>query len=417
MITRIALLSAVLCCMHLTAQAQVRRDGNFGSFNNQMPPDNQPPADNGGSAQRWRTPSSGTRVASDPNGGAPSQLRPVDSSPRQPVAARTEGGSLPNNAGQRWVTYDISPYTARVTSTNNPQQALVDWVLRETGYETWFSEGGGVLHATNRQLLVYHTPEMQNVVGEMVDRFVNTEAESQAFGLRVISMSQPDWRTKAHRLMTPIATQTPGVQAWLLQKENAAYMTKELQQRTLEFREHSTQHLLVNNGQSKIISSLHTRNYPRDVVLRPDMPFPGFAPQTGQINEGFNLEFSPLLSLDGKEVDAVIKCEIDQIEKMVKVNVDVPTGVNPKQQTLIEVPQVVSTRLHERFRWPADQVLLISLAMGPTPVPPGPSKVPGFLSSPPRADLLILVESKGKLGAAATAAQPGVTPASNYRYR
>ncbi len=39
----------------------------------------------------------------------------------------------PNEAGQVWREYDITPYTARVTSTNRPEQAIIDWVLRETG--------------------------------------------------------------------------------------------------------------------------------------------------------------------------------------------------------------------------------------------------------------------------------------------
>ena len=34
-----------------------------------------------------------------------------------------------------WREYDITPYTLRVTSTNRPEQAIIDWILRETGYE------------------------------------------------------------------------------------------------------------------------------------------------------------------------------------------------------------------------------------------------------------------------------------------
>ena len=46
------------------------------------------------------------------------------------MARVTKGpGTLPNDAGQESRDYDISPYTLRVTSTNRPEQAIVDWIL------------------------------------------------------------------------------------------------------------------------------------------------------------------------------------------------------------------------------------------------------------------------------------------------
>jgi hypothetical protein len=66
----------------------------------------------------------------------------------------------------------------------------------------------------------------------------------------------------------------------------------------------------------------------------------------------------------------------------------------------IELPQVASFRFHERFRWPSDKVLLVSLGMVPLPAPAdGKSLVPGlslpFSTSPARADMLVMVENKG----------------------
>ena len=63
----------------------------------------------------------------------------------------------------------------------------------------------------------------------------------------------------------------------------------------------------------------------------------------GQYDEGFKLEFSPLLSLDGKVVDAVIRCEVDQIEKMITVPIDVSTPTVRGQRANIEVPQGIGT--------------------------------------------------------------------------
>jgi hypothetical protein len=87
---------------------------------------------------------------------------------------------------------------------------------------------------------------------------------------------------------------------------------------------------------------------------------------------------------------------------MLPVKLDIPTPVAPNQRVQIDVPQMTMSNLHERFRWPTDKVLLLSMGVVATP---GPTKdnpitdamtdaVP-ILKSPPRADALLFVESAG----------------------
>lgn len=323
-------------------------------------------------------------------------------SPRRSAARVTSGnGTLPNQHGQVWREYDISPYTLRVTTTARPEQALIDWILRETGYEAWHSEPLGVLSATRRTLYVYHTPEMQAAVAELVDRFVSSEAETSTFGLRVVTVDHPNWRAMAHRLLRPVPVQTPGVRAWLLQKEDAAVLLAELRRRN-DYREHSSPHLMVNNGQSTVVSAMRGRSYVQDVLLRGDV-WPGFEAEMGQIDEGFSLEFNPLLSINRQMIDATIKCNIDQVEKMHPVMIDVPTAAAKRQRATIEVPQMAQCRFHERFRWPVDQVLLVGMGMVALPVPIDSQPLIRGLPLPlgstsPRADLLVFVETKGRSG-------------------
>ncbi len=386
----------------------------------------------GAGVTAWRSASAGT-ASSTPNtasGSGAARRSPAPSSvvtgqapSRQRVARVTTGnGKLPSDAGQVWREYDISPYTLRVTTTNRPEQSLVDWILRETGYEAWHSEPMGILNASRRTLRVYHTPEMQGLVAGIGDRFVSREAQSRAFGLQVATVDHPSWRARAQRLLRPITVQAPGVQAWLLEKEDAAVLMAELKRRT-DYREHSSPHLLVNNGQSPVISSLRERSYVRSVTMRADV-WPGFEPQKAHIDEGFSLEFNPLLSVDGKTIDAVIKLNIDQVEKMIPVMVDVPTSVAPRQRTKVEVPQITHFRFHERFRWPVEQVLLIGMGMVALPVPAeGKPWVPGLplplplLTSPARADLLVFVESKGQTSQTPRLSQDRQPTAKTYRGR
>jgi hypothetical protein len=126
--------------------------------------------------------------------------------------------------------------------------------------------------------------------------------------------------------------------------------------------------------------------------------WPGYQLETGQVEEGFSFELSPLLSIDGSTVDAVIKCHVDQVEKMVPVTVDVG-NTQGTQRVQIQVPQMVSWRLHERFRWPSNQVLLISAGIVATPgegKTTTPFMIPNpFEFAPPRADGLIFIQCKG----------------------
>jgi hypothetical protein len=67
-------------------------------------------------------------------------------------------------------------------------------------------------------------------------------------------------------------------------------------------------------------------------------------------------------------------------------------------------------QMHERFRWPTDHVLLLSIGVVATPGPeaanPIVDAIPLLPKSAPRADALLMVESSG------TAAQPLAAPAS-----
>lgn len=339
-----------------------------------------------------------------------------------PLTKVTQGdGALPRNHGQLWREYDISPYTERVTTTARPEQAIVDWILRDTGTEVWFSEPVGLLSASREKLVVYNTPEMHELVLDIVDRFVSSRAESNAFGMGLVTVGSPNWRSKALPLMRAVAVQSPGVDAWLLSKENAAVLMGQLRKRT-DFREHDSPTLVIHNGQSQTISRMRPRNYVRSVGLRTNAS-PGYELEQGQIQEGFSLQISPLLSLDQRVVDAVIKCQIDQVEKLVPVGIDIPGVAIGRQSVEIQVPQLVSWRLHERFRWPTDEVLVVSCGVVATPTNersrtfgiPLPGSLGGATG---RADALLFIQNQGKATQPAPSERTadGAAPSNRGRY-
>ncbi len=357
--------------------------------------------------------------AQDPASGRPpaNQTTVTAASAPASVARVTKGsGVLPNESGQVWREYDISPYTARVKQVERPEQAVIDWVIRETGTDLWFSEPLGILNASRSTLRVYNTPDVQRVVANIVDRFVYSAIENQAVGLRLATIGSPNWRSRAYPMMRSVGVQTPGVEAWLMSKENAALLLAELSRRS-DFRDYSTPNLAGGNGMRQDVTRTRPRTYVK--AFRPRDPNAGGAESdVGQLDEGFRLQVSPLFSLDARSVDVFLKCEVDQVEKLVPVAVDLPAFGGQWQRAQVQVPQLVSWRLNERFRWPTDQVLLLSCGVVASPVPDGKAAGNALTNllgaAPSRADALLFMECLANLPAPPVAGAlppaPGFAP-------
>ena len=309
--------------------------------------------------------------------------------------------ALPNEAGQVWREYDISSYTSKVTSVDNPQQALLDWILRETGNEMWFNEPLGILHATKSRLIVYHTPEIQTAVKDIVDRFVRTRGQLQSFNINLVTVGNPNWRAAAYPLLQTVDVKSPGVEAWLISKENAAILFNQLKNRT-DFKEHSGGTVNTHDGQSFVIEKTKSVPFVRSIRWTPGQ-LPGYEPLMTTINEGYTVGLSPLMSLDNQSVEIAIKADVDQVESLTPVRVPVGGANNTVNNVNLNVPKVVSWRLHERFRWPSDQVLLVSSCVVADPQPEsgaglGPLRSLGLSASQKKAsrsDALLMIEYRG----------------------
>lgn len=307
---------------------------------------------------------------------------------------------LPNSAGQVWRTYDLSPYTSQIDDVEKPEQAVVDWVLRETGTDLWFNDPLGILNASPNQLLVYHTPEVQEQVAKIVEQLVESEGRPYVLQLRLISVGSPSWRSKALNMMKPVEVQSTGVDAWLISKGDAALLLGEIGKRR-DFTDHGSPQLVIPNGQSMTLTKRKPRSYTRGVQFD-QQSWPGFQLTSGSIAEGFDLTLNPMIEPGDENIDAVIRCEIDQVERFRSVNADIKPLSGPTQRVPLQVPQVVSWRLHERFRWPTDKVLVLTCGVVATPEAEGPTLAQAFQlpatlpRSPSRADAMMFIECKGK---------------------
>ena len=102
------------------------------------------------------------------------------------------------------------------------QKYIVDWVLQETGYAAWHGVVPASLSADENRLVVFHQAQMQERVGEIVARFTTAADTPQRFSVRVMGVGTPSWRNDARALLHGIPAATPGVQAWIMSREEAA---------------------------------------------------------------------------------------------------------------------------------------------------------------------------------------------------
>jgi hypothetical protein len=178
-------------------------------------------------------------------------------------------------------------------------------------------------------------------------------------------------------------------------REEAAVLLAILRRRG-DCQELPTGPVLAGNGLPAVLSGGRKRPYVQDVVPRPDA-WPGWQTLGSSCDEGMTLDVQPLLSSDGTVVEAVLRVRIDQIERMAPVSVTVPTA--DRQRVQVEVPQLSAVRVGERFRWPANQVLVVGLGLVPWPVPgQNAAGSAALLTDAKRTDVVVLVEPR--LGAA-----------------
>lgn len=259
----------------------------------------------------------------------------------------------------------------------------------------WFDEPLGILHANKKQLLVYHTPEIHNVIKPIVDRFVRTRGQAQNLDVNLVAIEKPNWRSQYYTMLQPIDVKSPGVEAWMISKENAAILLGQLSKRS-DFKQISGGRLTNHDGQAFVLEKTKPVQFVRSLRWVPNQ-VPNYQPLLTTLNEGYCLSITALSTLDNNSIEATIKCDVDQLEKLTKVKVNVP-GANGNSQVMdLQVPQMASWRLHERFRWPNDQVLLLSCGVvaSPEPSSSGGLRLPGRTPKAKRADAIMFVEYRG----------------------
>ncbi|MDO4575179.1 MAG: hypothetical protein Q4D98_08195 [Planctomycetia bacterium] len=296
---------------------------------------------------------------------------------------------LPAGYGQVWKDYDISRYVDRLPVSSRAEASVMDWILMETGFEVWHSVAPSMLYSSPKTIHVYHTPAVQQRVEALLARFTNNDPWNHQFRVQVFTVPSPLWRQESLCRMQPIPSTAPGSQAWVIRPEEMAAVTRTFQE-TKDFTMHTAEVRTVPNGQALVLNFVRRRSYTRNYYTRPGKGGP--EADDVALDEGFSLEFMPLLTLDRGLVDAQIKFQINHVDRFFPMTIE---ANGPKK---IEIPMLGQYRFRDRYRWNPENALLVSFGLTPYPVATGGETLPPLRVFNPtqRVETFVLIEYRHK---------------------
>jgi len=310
-----------------------------------------------------------------------------------PAEAQTP--ALPNQHGQIWQSYDISAYTSHFPQMSRPETAVMDWILMETGFEIWHSEIPAMLNVTRNSVNVYHIPQVQLQVKDVVQRFIGIDPVSHHFRVRIFTVSTPYWRQKMGNLLTQVPSFSMGSQAWTIRADDLRSVLDILED-SPGFMNHTVETKAVPNGQRMELKWIRTRRYTRSVQT--EVQAGGEGTEGVLMDDGFTFEMMPLVSLDGGLVDAQIKFQVNHLDRLFPINMTKYTKIG-KETEKIEVPLIGQFRFRERYRWNSEKIFLLSPGLTPPLTSAGEGSSLNLLNTTHRIEPLILIEVRQTGGA------------------
>jgi len=271
--------------------------------------------------------------------------------------------NFPNQAGFEWKSFPISAYTALDPNAASPQTAILDWVFRRTTTAPWHGDKVAVLCASRTQIRAYNSPKILKQVAEVVDQFVEAQADVLSIRVRFLAASDSRWRYSVLPRLTAIGNGPQGQQIWLGSIADTESVINQMQI-WQGFKALGDKKVEVLNGQTLRFDNIQKRAFVGS-VQRDGAVGLGFQPKVENLDEGVVLRFSPLLGYDGDTLDAAVELSTNLVRKLHQVKVLGPREIGTGE-VAIDVPEVSETRLNQPIRnWPLGQALIISTGIQP----------------------------------------------------
>jgi hypothetical protein len=281
----------------------------------------------------------------------------------EPAGETDPTPNLPGEPGQVWRRYDISHYTGLAQNQGAPQTAIVEWIFRRTGTSPWHGDKVAVLSASRAQVRAFHDSATLKMVDEVVERFTNAVNDILSVRVKVVAAVDPRWRYAVFSRLTPVGSGPQGQEIWTLKMEDAAFVLAQMQINT-GFKLLVNQKYEMINGQTLKVETTVPRSFNAGMQRESAVGI-GYQPKAEQLEEGFSLRLSPLLTFDGDALDAAIELSANTVRTYHRTRVLAPSQIGSSEIT-VDVPEVSETRLNQTVKdWPLGQTLLISAGIQP----------------------------------------------------
>lgn len=296
-----------------------------------------------------------------------------------PQIALAERGlaTLPTDAGQFWMVYDLTPYTGLYPNLPSPEQTILNWILQDTGKEFWFKEPFGVISASKEKLYVYHTAQVQQYISNVLDRFMDAEKKKILFRIEIFILGSPDWRTRAASFLRPYPVGRQEISGWVMDKSNVQSFQQTLARRSDYTALNAARSDVPNTELFGWVLPVSERTYVRDIQVAASSP-QGYVSDVQKVDEGYRFEATPLVSTNGEQAEILFSCSSTVLEKTLPIPLKIPTASAPRQQLNAETPQIARTEIIDKVSFPLDQVFLLDLGMVPMPEEASVGKTPSL---------------------------------------
>ncbi len=279
-----------------------------------------------------------------------------------------ELNSLPNQNGQFWIVYDITPFTERFSSTTEPQKSIVEWIRFDSGKDFWHKEPFCILSASRERLYVYHNADVQQYVSNVVDRFIDPTKSVFTCSIRVVAVQSPEWRLRAIQYLTPASLRLEGngvdAQGWIVERDHLKKIIGDLEKRS--------DYLELNDSGSKVpngntfgwAAAAPRKTLARDYRIDLEATS-GYRADVSSIDEGYRVEATPLLSIGGETLEVTFRYNATVVERTKTFGMRVPTTTSPRQQLEVERPHIVSCDVCGKISFPRTKSFIVDLGMVP----------------------------------------------------
>ena len=295
-------------------------------------------------------------------GRASEDVEGVDVGPEAPKA-ETIPANFPSQAGFEWKTFPIANYTALDPTGASPQTAIIDWIFRRMSPAPWHGDKITVLCASRTQIRAYNSPKILRQVSDVVDQFVDAEADVLTVRVRFLAAADARWRYAMYSRLNLISSGPQGQQIWHTANQDADAIIAQMQV-WQGFKPMGETKVEVLNGQTAKFDSIKKKPFAAS-VQRDGAVGLGYQPKVENLEEGIVLRFSPLLAYEGDSLEAAVELSTNLVRKLHPVKVLGPREVGTGELT-IDVPEVSETRLNQTIKnWTLGQALIISTGIQP----------------------------------------------------